>query len=284
MMRAARQGRGARRVGLHARRLVARPVRRRLEAVHARGAGQGRARQPGASCSSRASETYLNSQAIEAIGLEKMNEPWIERDANGRATGVIDGAGAGACGTPPGSSRTLPKEIFESEQHGDAPGLSTAPASRRPGGCALRERVPASGSSEGRPCDALLLPAHRRQRRRQRPQNVEPGHRRGAEAAATSTATSGSTTPTGASGSINTPDTVNDTQADARRRSCGRSGAASRVRLAKAGIPIFIHSTMEWTIEEQLKQVETIAKEVPIRHLRWAFMHMEGVTPPRSSA
>ena len=40
-------------------------------------------------------ETYLNSRAIEAIGLEKMTDPWIRRDANGRSTGVVDAAGAG---------------------------------------------------------------------------------------------------------------------------------------------------------------------------------------------
>jgi hypothetical protein len=47
--------------------------------------------------------------------------------------------------------------------------------------------------------------------------------------------------------------------------------------VAKANIPIMIHSTMEWTIEEQLKQVEKVAQQVPIRHLRWALIHMEGV-------
>ena len=40
-------------------------------------------------------ETYLNSRAIEAIGLEKMTDPWIRRDASGRSTGVVDAAGAG---------------------------------------------------------------------------------------------------------------------------------------------------------------------------------------------
>ncbi|HEY5623622.1 MAG TPA: amidohydrolase family protein, partial [Gammaproteobacteria bacterium] len=37
------------------------------------------------------SDAYINSAAIEAIGLEDMNEPWIARDANGRATGQILG-------------------------------------------------------------------------------------------------------------------------------------------------------------------------------------------------
>ena len=40
-------------------------------------------------------ETYLNSKAIEAIGLEKRTEPWIYRDASGRATGIVENAGAG---------------------------------------------------------------------------------------------------------------------------------------------------------------------------------------------
>jgi predicted amidohydrolase YtcJ len=34
-------------------------------------------------------ETFINSKAIEMLGLEKMNEPWIVRDGTGRATGVI---------------------------------------------------------------------------------------------------------------------------------------------------------------------------------------------------
>ena len=44
-------------------------------------------------------ETYLNSKAIEAIGLEKRTDPWIYRDANGRATGIVENAGAAAVRT-----------------------------------------------------------------------------------------------------------------------------------------------------------------------------------------
>ncbi|MGH9333319.1 MAG: amidohydrolase [Vicinamibacteria bacterium] len=40
-------------------------------------------------------ETYLNSRAIEVLDLESRNDPWIERDAAGRATGVITEAGVG---------------------------------------------------------------------------------------------------------------------------------------------------------------------------------------------
>src|SRR2546423_628063 len=42
------------------------------------------------------SEAYLNSKAIEAVGLDKMNQPWIKRDAGGRPTGIVEIAGANA--------------------------------------------------------------------------------------------------------------------------------------------------------------------------------------------
>ena len=38
-------------------------------------------------------ETFVNSKAIEMTGLEKMTDPGIVRDANGRATGVVHGGG-----------------------------------------------------------------------------------------------------------------------------------------------------------------------------------------------
>lgn len=41
-------------------------------------------------------ETYLNSQAIEALGLAERTEPWIVRDSAGRPTGRIERSGVGA--------------------------------------------------------------------------------------------------------------------------------------------------------------------------------------------
>src|SRR5882672_9013970 len=55
-------------------------------------------------------ETYLNSKAIDAIGLEKMTEPWIKRDAKGRATGVVDDPGAGVVRNAAGFLKRIPKE------------------------------------------------------------------------------------------------------------------------------------------------------------------------------
>jgi predicted amidohydrolase YtcJ len=42
---------------------------------------------------------------------------------------------------------------------------------------------------------------------------------------------------------------------------------------------IGLPSTTQSGIEEQLKQIEAFAKEVPVRGLRWTFIHMEQATP-----
>src|SRR5438093_10209649 len=42
------------------------------------------------------SEVYLNSKAIDAVGLDKMNQPWIKRDPGGQPTGIVEIAGANA--------------------------------------------------------------------------------------------------------------------------------------------------------------------------------------------
>ena len=50
---------------------------------------------------------------------------------------------------------------------------------------------------------------------------------------------------------------------------------------AKHGVPVQLHTVTEKAIDAQIDEVEKIAKQVDIRPLRWAFMHMEGVTPPQ---
>jgi hypothetical protein len=61
-------------------------------------------------------ETYLNSKAIETIGLDKRTDPWIARDASGHATGIVDNAGAAAVRNAAGFLKEVPKEVFEKSQ------------------------------------------------------------------------------------------------------------------------------------------------------------------------
>lgn len=59
--------------------------------------------------------TFVNSRAIEAIGMDKMDDPAILRDAGGRLTGVIDtDDAADKIRDAAGFLRDLPKDLFES--------------------------------------------------------------------------------------------------------------------------------------------------------------------------
>jgi hypothetical protein len=47
--------------------------------------------------------------------------------------------------------------------------------------------------------------------------------------------------------------------------------------VAKAGLPLHVHATIEQTITAFLDQIELIHKEYPIRNLRWALAHVDQV-------
>ena len=54
--------------------------------------------------------TYVNSKTIEAMGLDRRTDPWIERDPSGRPTGIISVEGAGAISN---ARPDAPKETYE---------------------------------------------------------------------------------------------------------------------------------------------------------------------------
>jgi predicted amidohydrolase YtcJ len=218
--------------------------------------------------------TYLNSRAIEAVGLEKITEPWVVRDSAGRPTGVIDGDGGTAqIRNAAGFLRNLPKDIFEASSMTMLRDLNAAGLTASGGGCQYEDiyrqwqkqgrlsmrffcfRTAGGGRGGGDQIAAI-------QKLRYFDGDEWIDHVNWGERV------------------VNTPDTVNDTKPTAPPELWTSWGNLAR-ELAKAGVTIFIHTTNEWTVEEQLRQVEAIAKDVPIRPLRWAFVHMEGVTPPQ---
>ena len=143
-------------------------------------------------------ETYLNSKAIDAIGLEKMTEPWIKRDAQGRATGVVDDPGAGAVRNAAGFLRKrYAKEIFETSQMAMLKDFQRAGLTASGGGCQYEDQY-REWQKQGRLSHAiLLLPDRQRSRRRPGPDAGADGrqdHRRRSRSSSTTTATSGSTT------------------------------------------------------------------------------------------
>ena len=225
-------------------------------------------------------ETYLNSKAIEAIGLEKRTDPWIKRDANGRATGIVEDAGAGVVRNAAGFLKTIPKEIFETSQMTMLKDFQRAGLTASGGSCDFEKEyrewqqqgrlsmrffclhsptVPGGvqGLTPQQMVDKLLpeIPKTKYFTGDEWMSHANWGERL-----------------------VNIVDNVGDLKQVTPDEVFVQWGRVAR-EAAKNGIPIQIHSTMPWNIEGQLKQVEALSKDVPIRHLRWAFMHMEGVTP-----
>lgn len=221
--------------------------------------------------------TYVNSKAIEATGMEQIAEPWVVRDASGRPTGVIDGdAGTARIRNAAGFLKNLPKDIFESSSMAMLRDLNSAGLTASGGACQFEDvyrqwqrqgrlsmrffclRTAGGGGGGGaQNVDAIIaqIPTVRYFDGDEWIDHNNWGERL-----------------------VNTPDNVTDMKPTAPPELWVNWGRMARA-VGKAGIQIFIHTTMEWTIEEQLKQVEAIAQEMPVRHLRWTFMHMEGVTP-----
>ena len=53
------------------------------------------------------------------------------------------------------------------------------------------------------------------------------------------------------------------------------------MEIAKAGLPLHVHAELPATIDAFLDQIEAVNKEYPIRNLRWALAHVNGITPPQ---
>jgi hypothetical protein len=217
---------------------------------------------------------YLNSKAIEATGMEKMTDPEIQRDANGRATGFVDGDRVGGrLRNASGVLKNIPAGIFEESSAKMLNDFAMAGLTASAGSCDFEEEYRAAqkqgklqamrffcmqtSGGQGKTTDQIIadMPKLKFFGGDEWQDHAHWGER-----------------------FIGVSDNVYDTKPTVPAETWNEWG-----RMAKAAavnnIPAQIHTTMEWTIEEQLKQIEAFAKEVPVRGKRWGFMHMEQVTP-----
>jgi predicted amidohydrolase YtcJ len=67
-------------------------------------------------------------------------------------------------------------------------------------------------------------------------------------------------------------------KATARPEDFAQWGRIAR-ELAKAGIPVNQHATLVDSIDGLLTQIEQIAKDHPVRNLRWALIHLDQLSP-----
>src|SRR5688572_26298455 len=231
------------------------------------------------------SEQYLNSKAIDAVGLEQRKDAWIMRDAKGRATGVTGVQGRNAIvdaakflDAPNGGKANLPMDVIVASQKVMLKDLAKAGLTASGGQC-LWEDLYRQFQREGTASMRFFC------------QRTATGGGRGAGAEekmvaqlATlryhdgdewmTNANYGERFPGGGGGDVIAPG-PEPTAAPEVWDAWGRFALAA----ARAGIPAQLHSVTEIAIGEQLTQLEKVDKEVNLRPLRWSFMHMEGVTP-----
>ncbi|MBI4886471.1 MAG: amidohydrolase family protein [Acidobacteria bacterium] len=217
---------------------------------------------------------YLNSKAIEATGMETMTDPEIRRDARGRATGIVDGDRVGGIlRNASGVLKNLPTDIFESSSMKMLKDFAMAGLTASAGACqyeneyrqwlregkavAMRFFCFRTSTGAGRTTDQVIagIPMLRYFDGDEWLDHVNWGERL-----------------------VTVPDNVYDAGPTVPAATWNEWGRMAKA-VAQAGIPVMLHTTQEWTIEEQLKQIEAFAGEVPVRGKRWTFMHMEQVTP-----
>ena len=228
---------------------------------------------------------YLNSKAIEQLGLDKMTEPWIERDASGRPTGITRVAGrnmlfnkAGFLKTENGGKAELPADVIERNQKAMLKDFAIAGLTASGGQCLwddLYRKFEREGTASMRFfCFRTVNAGGRGAGVFERQLAEVPMLRYHDGNEWMDNSNYGERFPGGGGGDVLAPG-PEPIAPQAAWDQWGQFGLA----VAKAGIPVQLHTVTEKAIDAQLDQTEKIAKQVDIRPLRWAFMHMEAVTP-----
>jgi predicted amidohydrolase YtcJ len=229
-------------------------------------------------------ETFLNSKAIEAVGLDKMDQPWIVRDAKGRPTGVILVAGNGAVrnagnflDAPNGARANLPRDVVRASSLAMMRDLNSAGLTASGGDCTW-EDLYREFQKEGRASMRFFC------------MRGAPGGGRGAGALEKQIAalaampfhqgdewqaltTYGENIAGGGGDNLYVA-----TQQPVTQEQWDQFGRFA-LEVAKAGHPVMLHTQTEVAVEGKLQQLEKVNQQVSLRPLRWGLMHMEGVTP-----
>jgi predicted amidohydrolase YtcJ len=215
-------------------------------------------------------ETYLNSRAIEAIGLEKMTDPWIRRDGSGRSTGVVDAAGAGRV-----SGAIAPP---------------TKDAVERNSLAMIRELNGVGLTASGGTCPDEYVPIFRNMARQGRlnkrffclvsipmGNNADTVSKNLPQIAEIKLFQGDNWVDHFAYGEGNygpASDNMVAVKGTQRPEDFAQWGRIAR-EVAKAGLPMHSHTTLENTADGFLTQIESINKEFPVRNLRWTLIHDE---------
>ena len=216
--------------------------------------------------------TYLNSRAVEAAGLERSDAPWIVRDEVNRPTGVIEDDGINSVAE---ARPAPPPEIFEASSLAMIEDMNRAGLTTIGGPCPADyvERfhrwgeegrlnlrffcfLPSGPSNNPDEVDQLL------------PQIAELKPFQGGNWV--DLTAYGETVYRPLHDSMLAP-TTNPTEEELYQ------WRRIATEIARAGLPLHVHATIENTITTFLDQIELINREYPVRNLRWALAHVDQV-------
>jgi predicted amidohydrolase YtcJ len=227
-------------------------------------------------------ETYVNSRAIDLIGLEKRTEPWVKRDASGRSTGVIDASDAPGFAGANEVAAVVPR-----------PTLKEVEAN----GMAMIRELNASGlTASSGTCPDEFVPIFRQWAKEGRLNkrffcivslpmgNSAETVTKAIPQIANYKLFQGDNWVDHIAYGENLYGPANDSMVAAKATATDEAyvqwGRIIR-EIARAGLPLHSHTTLEGTFEGFLTQIELVNKEFPVRNLRWALIHDEQVTGPQ---
>jgi len=215
--------------------------------------------------------TYVNSRTIEVMGLDKKTDPWIQRDAKGRPTGIIGVDGAGAI------SRARPEPPGETYDAGSV--------------AMWKDMARAGLTTVGGPCPAEDIDSYRKWASEGRLNmrfycltSVPARNPQGADATIAQIPQLKKTMFQG-NGVFDVytygehlyqpvGDNMVAVKATAKPEDFAQWGRIAR-EIAKAGMPVNQHATLVDSIDGFLDQIEQINKDYPVKNLRWSLIHLD---------
>ncbi len=215
--------------------------------------------------------TYVNSKTIEVMGLDKKTDPWIQRDAGGKPTGIISVEGAGAISK---ARPDAPEALYES------------------GAMAMMKDMNRAGlTTVGGPCPDEDIDAYRKWAGEGRlamrfycltsipsrtPAAVDAALPKIAQLKKTMFQGNGFFDVYTYGEHLYQPvgDNMVAVKATATPADFAQWGRLAR-EVAKAGMAVNQHATLVGSIDGFLDQIEQINKEYPIKNLRWSLIHLD---------
>ena len=223
-------------------------------------------------------ETYLNSRAVEVLGLAKRQDPWVKRDGGGQPTGVLDAGGANF-GPATGVSEAIPR-----------PTIAQVEANSM----AMIRELNASGlTASSGTCPDEFVPIFRKWAEEKRL------NKRFFCLVAVNMGGNAETVTKNLPQIANLKVFQGDNWVDHIAYGEGLYGPAGdsmvapkgtqpqeafeqwgRIarEVARAGLPLHSHTTLDHTFNGFLDQIEKINREFPVRNLRWVLIHDEQVS------